>query len=199
MTHMLRIGIRRPGETFQLKLQKFLELSHFLHDHVFYGPPVSHNSDTGERGLKHWAKKLAATAQSRGDDVFKSQVTQNLIEQEILEDICHAQCLEDGTPMSKPIPPSLHLRSSNPIPSGDNYVFVLQKLSGGHVATWVERKISGSKRVETSQVAFPEILAAWMSRRFSVSIPENCQARIQLHTELAIFGEERDSREIISW
>ena len=56
-----------------------------MKDHLLHGPTVEHNSDTGERGLKQWAKKVALTAQKRGDTTFKEQVAINTINAEILE------------------------------------------------------------------------------------------------------------------
>ena len=65
MLHALTVGVQRADGSRQFKLQKFLECSHFLEDHILYGPPCLHNSDTGERGLKSWAKHPAITAQKR--------------------------------------------------------------------------------------------------------------------------------------
>ena len=77
MMTLLRDGICRDDASMQFKLQKFLECSHFLRDHLFRGPPTAHNTDTGERGLKKWAKSPARTAQNRGDQTFKRQVAMN--------------------------------------------------------------------------------------------------------------------------
>ena len=40
-------GVKRLEGSHQFKLQKFLECSHFLEDHMLYGPPSMHNSDKG--------------------------------------------------------------------------------------------------------------------------------------------------------
>ena len=78
----ITMGIKRGGNTNQFKLQKFLECFHFLEDHILLGPPTTHNSDTGERGLKTWAKSPAATAQKRDDSTFLRQVAANLQEKD---------------------------------------------------------------------------------------------------------------------
>jgi hypothetical protein len=78
-------GIGRAANTREFKIQKFLECSHFLKDHIRFGPSVGHNTDTGERGLKQWAKRVAKTAQKRGDPTFRGQVAQNIQEMEILQ------------------------------------------------------------------------------------------------------------------
>ena len=79
-------GIGREANTRrEFKIQKFLECSHFLQDRIKFGPSVGHNTDTGERGLKQqWAKKVAKTAQKRGDTTFRGQVAKNIQEFEIL-------------------------------------------------------------------------------------------------------------------
>jgi hypothetical protein len=83
MTAMVK-GFSRGEGTQGFKLQKVLECCHFGKDHVLMGPPVAHNSDTGERGLKPWAKAPAKTAQKRSDKVFKGQVASNIVEAQTL-------------------------------------------------------------------------------------------------------------------
>jgi hypothetical protein len=99
MMAALKLGIQRPADTNGFKLQKFLECSHFLPDHLRHGPTVEHNSDTGERGLKQWGKKVAATAQKRSDSIFKAQVMKNVQETEIL-DILQLSCAMRGMRLS---------------------------------------------------------------------------------------------------
>jgi hypothetical protein len=77
-------GIARGAGTRDFQTQKFLECSHFLKDHLLFGPPVCHNTSTGERGLKTWAKAPANNAQKRSDEIFKCQVAQNLTESFLL-------------------------------------------------------------------------------------------------------------------
>ncbi|KAG9300903.1 hypothetical protein G9A89_002955, partial [Geosiphon pyriformis] len=81
---IMQLGFSRGEASHEFKLQKFLECSHFGMDHVIHGPPVAHNSDTGERGLKDWAKAPAATAQNRSDKVFKGQAARNTVESQTL-------------------------------------------------------------------------------------------------------------------
>jgi hypothetical protein len=83
MTRMLQ-GLKRKDNSQQWRIQKFLECAHFGKDHVLNGPPVAHNTDTGERGLKT-AKMLAHTAQKRSDNIFKGQVAKNSVESQILD------------------------------------------------------------------------------------------------------------------
>jgi hypothetical protein len=99
MMAALKLGIQREADSNGFKLQKFLECSHFLPDHLRHGPTVEHNSDTGERGLKQWGKKVAATAQKRSDTIFKAQVMRNVQETEIL-DILQLSCQMRGMRLS---------------------------------------------------------------------------------------------------
>jgi hypothetical protein len=85
MMAALKLGIKREGNTNGFKIQKFLECCHFLQDHLRHGPTAEHNSDQGERGLKHWWKKVAVTAQKRSDATFKGQLVRNVQELEILD------------------------------------------------------------------------------------------------------------------
>jgi hypothetical protein len=78
------------------KIQKFLECLHLQKDHMRYGPTVEHNSDTGERGLKFWAKLVAVTAQNRGDNIFKNQVARNTQEVEMLDILETSYLLRQG-------------------------------------------------------------------------------------------------------
>jgi hypothetical protein len=77
MMTLISKGMERPESSMQFRLQKFVECSHFLMEHLSKGPVVGNNTDTGERGLKKWAKSPARTAQNRGDSVFKQQVARN--------------------------------------------------------------------------------------------------------------------------
>jgi hypothetical protein len=72
MMDALKQGIQREGQNHGFKIQKFLDCSHFLQDHLRHGPTVGHNSDTGERGLKQWGKKVAVIAQKKTDKVFRN-------------------------------------------------------------------------------------------------------------------------------
>jgi hypothetical protein len=84
-------GLQRDDNTRQFKLQKLLECSHFLKDHLFRGPPIAHSTDTGERGLKSWTKAPASTAQHRSDEVFKKQVANNLHDSKLMNMVASSE------------------------------------------------------------------------------------------------------------
>ena len=83
---VLGLTVDRGDNTRQWCLQKMLELAHFLEDVLFYGPASGFSTETGERGLKQWAKAPAKTAQKRSDEVFSKQVCARIHER---SDQCH--------------------------------------------------------------------------------------------------------------
>jgi hypothetical protein len=97
MNALKECSIRRDEHGGDYKIQKFLECLHLQKDHMRYGPTVEHNSDTGERRLKFWAKLVAVTAQNwRGDNIFKNQVARNTQEVEMLDILETSYLLRQG-------------------------------------------------------------------------------------------------------
>ena len=142
MMSALKEAIGRGDSTRGFKLQKFVECSHFLKEHLVYGPTVGHNSDTGERGLKLWGKKPAKTAQKRSDAVFKGQVTRNLQQSEIL-DMLQESCMvrmridhdDDFVSMGHSGSPGPTDGPSTITTYGKNFVFQLRVRSTSNEAT----------------------------------------------------------------
>ena len=87
LKRQLVMCVQRSELTVNWKLQKMLELSHFLDDILEYGPASGFNTNTGERGLKQWAKSPAQTSQKRDDSTFVSQLCQRINEQKLLQSI----------------------------------------------------------------------------------------------------------------
>lgn len=111
MMGMIKRGLQRDSNTLQWNTQKFLECSHFLQDHLLRGPPVAHSTDTGERGLKTWAKAPAATAQNRGDTIFKHQVAQNYHQTHLLGKVISSyRSTYSGSNRTISVGPSVHGR-----------------------------------------------------------------------------------------
>ena len=102
-------SFKRGAGTNEFKLQKLVECAHFIKDHLWHGPPAANNTDTGERGLKTWAKAPAKTAQNRDDPEFKKQVAQNVIQAYTLRLIRSTElvesndCLEDEASATQPL------------------------------------------------------------------------------------------------
>ena len=116
MMEMLKDGIMRGDNSMQFRLQKFVECCHFLQDHLLRGPNVAHSTDTGERGLKRWAKAPARTAQNRSDNVFKQQVARNMHQAYLL------RCVHDKHPTPVARDPGTGVTEV----SGGNFVFIFR-------------------------------------------------------------------------
>jgi hypothetical protein len=76
------------------------------HANRYFGGPMQSNTETGERGLKTWAKKVARTALKHGRDVF-TQSTSNRIGEMLLlntasELVMRKQANETKVPTSAP-------------------------------------------------------------------------------------------------
>jgi hypothetical protein len=67
------------------KTEKHIELSHFIADFNEFGVPIGYSMETGERGLKTWAKRPANTAHKRSDEVFSGQTCSRIHDTSILE------------------------------------------------------------------------------------------------------------------
>ena len=168
-------GFGRAKGTMGFKLQKLVECFHFGKDHTIYGPAVAYNTDTGERGLKKWAKAPAATAQNRSDHVFKAQVCRNLLESEMLSMIvgARAQTPAKGS-RSKEIPPD-----QNWLAQGRQYIFVKSP-----TATGAFRKGAGANS-NTMDPNFPKQVSDWFVKTFNYAGAPT-HLRIQIITELTI-------------
>jgi hypothetical protein len=68
------------------KTEKHVELSHFIADFKEFGVLSGYSTaETGERGLKQWAKRPANTAQKRSDEIFSGQTCSGIHDTNILE------------------------------------------------------------------------------------------------------------------
>ena len=177
----LKQGIGRPANTKGFKLQKFLECSHFLQEHLRYGPTVGHNTDTGERGLKVWAKKVAETAQKRGDSIFKGQVANNITEAEILDMLtnipkslsstsgpgCPNQHTETGDFTTTTVEEGHHderIGKQQLATHGRNFVV---EVASDKTRVWpVKNWISGALSEEDVTALFPLQVVCWFDRVF---------------------------------
>ena len=101
---VLTTTVDRGDNTNRWCLQKMLELVHFLEDVLSYGPASGFSTETGERGLKDWAKAPSKTAQKRGDEVFSQQVCSRIHEQVLINGIAESQPLGDESDGDKEEP-----------------------------------------------------------------------------------------------
>jgi hypothetical protein len=80
----IRESVHRAESSNGYCTEKFLELQHFIADFKEYGIPSGYSTETGERGLKTWAKKPARNSQQRDDETFSGQTCARLLESSVL-------------------------------------------------------------------------------------------------------------------
>ena len=81
----VRDSVMRDESTNGYNTEKFLELAHFVADYREYGAPSGYSTETGERGLKDWAKKPARRTQKGTDEIFSAQTCARIQEAAILQ------------------------------------------------------------------------------------------------------------------
>ena len=184
-------GFDREANTCGWKLQKFVECCHFGKDQVIYGPPVGHNTDRGERGLKQWAKAPAATAQNRSDTIFTGQVVRNLLETEVVKKIVASRTL---TPTTAAVS-----YDTEPVASGRTYVY--HSVNGSYS---VHAAVHGKKKA--TQSPYPKQVSDWFTSTFGSgpgkSGPDESDSasgdfRVQIYTELTIGAKGTVNQELL--
>ena len=168
--HTLVATVDRGDDTNQWCLQKMLELVHFLEDVLDYGPASGFSTETGERGLKKWAKAPAKTAQKRSDEVFSRQVCMRIHESVLINKIADAHPLDtDVVDNEGLVIAEVQLRCAN---------FVVDL----HQTAIVTRVLSSGK-AHGIQIDFPEVVVAWFETQF---LDREREIRIQLYTEILL-------------
>jgi hypothetical protein len=174
----LKLGLKRDESTMQFKLQKFVECSHFLMEHLFRGPPSSFNTDTGERGLKRWAKLPAKTAQNRGDDVFKQQVARNFHETYLLSQVLGKNPnTETQTSVREP---------GSVVVYGKNYKFVFREQTCGFFTC---KDILKDSLCQEDEIMFPAAVKQWFIDRLSGWYQTRLQEEPNFTLEIPIYTE----------
>jgi hypothetical protein len=201
MLWALQACIRRDETHDDFRFQKFLEWQHMKTDHLRYGPTADHNTDTGERGLKTWAKAVAVTAQNRGDDIFKGQVARNSQEVEIL-DIIESSCLfrrrkELGLNCTVMATDS-ETGSSDEAPligvMGKSFFFTMTQTSSSIHAVDRRGKVCG-----TPKVVFDPQITQCLDNYFRQKVDMSNRNRftVQLVSEITMIDEGRGKRDIV--
>lgn len=169
---------------------KTLELVHFLEDILYFGPASGFSTETGERGLKQWAKAPAATAQKRSDVVFTKQVCSRIHEKVLINGIANAQRVEEGN-IPGPVVASteaLVIESTKVQACCANFVLELH-----HTAT-ITRVLSSGKKHKI-QIEFPRIIQSWFENNYLE--PGGARVTIQLYTEIRLPGSDGQTRTIL--
>jgi hypothetical protein len=169
-----------------------------------HGRTVGHNSDTGERGLKQWGKKVAITAQKRTDKVFKGQIARNTQEVEIVEILELSSKLrlnKQGrgvaavdVPINNPPVKDGPLMGA----AGKNFIFEMTARGSS-----IRRVIEGTASRYSAAEHFPKQIVDWLEVEFRGAFEayagSGAGARriIQLLTEIKLFNPENGEYEIV--
>ena len=166
--------VDRGEDSNQWRLQKMLELVHFLEDVLDYGPASGFSTETGERGLKQWAKAPAKTAQNRSDEIFSRQVCLRIHERVLINGIA------DAHPLEEPESEDEVVAITDVQVHGANFVVDL------HDTASVTRVLSSGKQHKI-QIDFPSVIVDWFATHF---LEADNEIRIQLYTEIVLPGNE---------
>jgi hypothetical protein len=175
LEHFLRILVLTVDEgddTNQWCLQKMLELVHFLEDMLSFGPVSGFSTETGERGLKQWAKAPAKTAQNRSDEVFSKQVCAHIHERTLINGIANAKPLEEEAKRN------ITNHSTKVEARCANFVVELKQIA--HVV-----RVLASGNRHKLQIDFPAMIESWFEAHY---LDTDREMTIQLFTEIVLPG-----------
>lgn len=162
--------VERGESTNQWYLQKTLELAHFKADILFMGPASGFSTETGERGLKAWAKQPAKTAQRRGDHIFSKQVCQRIHEAGIINCVADSLPLEeDDNEEAKGGDDEMEARCAN---------FVVE-----FSPTTVINRVLRSGKPHKIQIDFPPTITNWFAKKYR---NHDGVDTVQLYTEMIL-------------
>jgi hypothetical protein len=169
---ILVLIVDRGDDTNQWCLQKMLELVHFLEDMLSFGPASGFSTETGERGLKQWAKAPAKTAQNRSDEVFSKQVCACVHERTLINGIENAQPLEEEAKRN------ITNHSTKVEARCANFVVELKQIA--HVV-----RVLASGNRHKLQIDFPAMIESWFEAHY---LDTDREMTIQLFTEIVLQG-----------
>jgi hypothetical protein len=168
---MLVSTVERAESSNQWFLQKTVEMVHFKQDILSMGPASGFSTETGERGLKAWAKQPSKTAQRRGDEVFSKQVCQRIHEAAIINSIADSLPLEkEGSRTSTGEGDKIETR-------GAKFVVLFRP------STAIHRVLPSGKKHKI-QLDFPDVVKEWFAKKYSGGL--EAITSIQLFTEMIL-------------
>jgi Plavaka transposase len=164
----VREGVIRDESSNGYNTEKFLEMAHFLADFPEYGVPSGYSTETGERGLKDWAKKPARRTQKGTDEIFSGQTCARIQETAILQRL---QCIEEARSGRGDRVEEV-LGQDNAIDGGSLYdkMFVFQVVRDGTSQTSPEiwRLLPSGQREKRNrkEEAYPREIKEWFFREY---------------------------------
>ena len=187
MKHLLVNGTNRGENTNNWNLQKCLEISHFLQDMIQFGSASGFSTQTGERGLKFWAKIFAITAQKRSNTIFTGQVIQRMQESELLYKMSKNQ-------QQQPISESTTSKKLNSYQTKNKQFKII--VTKNDVKTL--RKLSSGLGVHPIQHQYDSVILQWFHHRYKNHISENEILEIQLYTDMILINNNNETQTLRS-
>jgi hypothetical protein len=175
-------GLKRTDSQLNMKLQKLLEWAHFVYDLLALGPAGGYNTDTGERGLKLFAKRPAKTAQKRSDSVFTKQICRNSVEMRLLNRIC--QSSQPSGELDNEVEEEDEDGFSVNSAHGKTFVYKKNKDGKSNIFKKVGNKLMGEHGIQ-----FPESVTNWFDKNMFVQIKDGKleeDVRVEIFTQLNI-------------
>ena len=174
LQQMITKGMSRDQKSNQWYLQKFLEMSHFIPDMLMYGNASGFSTQTGERGLKYWAKHFSKTAQKRSDSVFTGQVASRVHEAMVIDSIASSINMDFGKRKSEGVNIKKEL-------FGQNYRIIITKEEA-----WTIRYSGSSNTLHGNQQQFEPPITNWFLRHYKRDLKDNDRLEIKLYTEYRV-------------
>jgi hypothetical protein len=176
--------IDRGDNTNQWCLQKTLEIVHFKMDVLSLGPASGFSTETGERGLKLWAKGPATTAQKRGDEIFSGQVCERIHEKITINAIADCCPLDEETTEE-----TVDDTQNDVGMFGANFVFETDR---SHTI----RRFVRHGKMHKTEIEFPEAIVAWFAKTYGAVTGANTV--ISLFTEAKLPSRNDDGQAGVS-
>jgi hypothetical protein len=177
--------ISRGEGTNEWFLQKFLEMGHFLLDLIDHGSASGFSTSPFERALKVWAKRPAATAQKRSDEVFTGQVCARLHEFQLIEEVANSQIKStENQPADSSENSGIHLTGAN---------FQIFVTSG----VLKIRRVLSSGREHPIPTDFPEEIVQWYGAQYTSNVGQEDWQGYNLFTEISIMDRDTKSRTLL--
>lgn len=159
-------------------MQKCLEISHFIQDMIKFGSASGFSTQTGERGLKFWAKIFAITAQKRSNTIFNGQVIQRMHEKDILHQLSkkRQQTLKEKNTTYK----SYQLMNKQyQIHISNNKTTTIRTLKTGF-------------GLHPIQHQFDNVIINWFEQQYKNQLTNNETIIIQLYTEMTLIDHNNE-------
>jgi hypothetical protein len=161
----------RGAKTNGWKTEKHVELSHFIADFKEFGVPSGYSTETGERGLKQWAKRPANTAQKRSDEIFSGQTCSRIHDTNILDQLTRVIGARRGD--------NNYAKEQKKKGATPSTTFVYMK-NAREPAGGIWRVLPDGKRERATETMYPQEILTWFKNNYH----DTASCRVYIFTEL---------------